>query len=103
MKRLKSFSTFLNENKKDPSAKIRNRGDVVFPANSKNVTDDKDHFPINSIVQARNALARANQFSKSPKWYKGTIVSLVKKVASAVKRKYPSIDVSDAAKNPGKN
>jgi len=102
MKRIKSFSNFLNENKKDPKAKVRNRGDVIFPAGSKNVTDDKDHFPINSLAQARNALARANQFSKAPKWYKGTVASLVKKVASAVKRKYPSIDVSKAAEKPGK-
>jgi len=103
MKRIKNFLTFVNENKKDPKAKVRNRGDVVFPAESKSVTDDKDHFPINSVAQARNALARANQYKTAPKWYNGTLKSLVKKVASAVKKKYPSIDVSDAAKKPGKN
>jgi len=104
MKKIKSFSNFLNEsNKKNPNAKVRNRGTVIFSSSSKVVTDDKDHFPINSAAQARNALARANQYSTKPKWYKGTLVSLVKKVASAVKRKYPSIDVSDAAKKPGKN
>ncbi len=102
MNKIKSFSDFLNENKKDPTAHVRNRGDVIFPAGSKDVTDDKDHFPINSAAQARNALARANQFSESPKWYKGTLKSLVKKVAGAVKRKYPSIDVSKAAEKPGK-
>jgi hypothetical protein len=103
MKKIKSFLTFINEGKKNPKAKVRNRGDVVFSAESKNVTDDKDHFPINSAAQARNALARANQYKSVPKWYKGTLKSLVKKVASSVKKKYPSIDVSDASKKPGKN
>ena len=103
MKRIKNFSSFLNEGKKNPKAALRNRGDVVFPAESKNVTDDKDHFPINSLAQARNALARANQFKASPKWYKGTLTSLVKKVANAVKKKYPSIDVTEKAEKPGKN
>ena len=88
--------------KKDPKAKLRNRGDVVFPAESPKVTDDKDHFPINNKNQARNALARANQYSSSPKWYKGKLTDLVKKVANAVKRKYKDIDVSKAAEKPGK-
>ena len=61
MRKIVDFNSFnsINE-KKDPQAKIRNRGDVVFPAGSKYVNDDKDHFPINSKNQARNALARAN-------------------------------------------
>jgi len=92
----------INE-KKNPNAKVRNRGDVVFPAGSKKVKDDKDHFPINSQAQARNALARANQYSKSPSWYDGSLQELVDKVASAVKRKYKGIDVSEKAKKPGKN
>jgi hypothetical protein len=91
----------LNE-KKDPKADVRNRGDVVFPAKSKSVKDDKDHFPINSVAQARNALARVNQYSSAPSWYKGSLESLVKAVAGAVKRKYPSIKVSKAAEKPGK-
>jgi len=92
----------LNE-KKDPKAKVRNRGNVVFPAGSKKVKDDKDHFPINNEAQARNALARANQYSSSPPWYEGSLKELVGKVAGAVKRKYPNIKVSKAAKKPGKN
>jgi len=88
--------------KKKPAVKARQRGDCVFPAGSSKVTDDKDHFPINNANQARNALARANQYSLAPKWYKGSLESLVKKVASVVSKKYPSIDVSKAAKKPGK-
>lgn len=87
---------------KDPKAKTRNRGDVVFPADSPKVTDDKDHFPINNQNQARNALARANQYKDSPKWYKGSLTDLVKKVATAVKKKYKDIEVTKAAKTPGK-
>ena len=103
MKRIKNFNSFINEGKKNPKAALRNRGDVVFPAESSTVTDDKDHFPINSLAQARNALARANQYDKSPDWYKGSLKTLVKKVASAVKKKYPSIDVTEKATKPGKN
>ena len=102
MNKILLFNEFLNENKKDPDAKVRNRGDVVFSAESKDVTDDQDHFPINSEDQARNALARANQYKESPEWYKGSLKKLVKKVANAVKKKYPSIDVTEASYKPGK-
>lgn len=80
---------------KDPDAKVRNRGKVVFPAGSKKVKDDKDHFPINSANQARNALSRVAQYSSVPSWYDGTLEELKKKVRGAVKRVYPSIKVSD--------
>jgi len=92
----------IDEAKKDPKAKTRNRGDVVFPAESPKVKDDKDHFPINSEKQARNALARANQYKSSPKWYDGSLKTLVTKVANAVKKKYKGIEVSKEAKTPGK-
>ena len=88
----------INEAKKkktkDPKAKIRNRGEVVFSAGSSKVKDDVDHFPINSISQARNALARSGQYSSSPSWYKGSLSELKNKVKSAVKGKYPSIKQS---------
>lgn len=82
------------EEKKDPKAEVRNRGDVVFPAGSKFVNDDKDHFPINSENQARNALARASQYDKVPIWYKGSLKDLVKKVQSSVKSKYKDIELT---------
>jgi hypothetical protein len=90
------------DEKKDPEAKVRNRGDVVFSAESSSVKDDKDHFPINTEKEARSALGYANKYSSAPPWYDGSLDSLVKKVASAVKNKYPSIDVSPASSKPGK-
>ena len=95
-------SDLIKVAKKDPKAKVRNRGKVVFPAESSSVKDKKDHFPINDADQARNALARANQFSSAPEWYKGSLQSLVSAVARAVHKHYPSIDVSKASKKPGK-
>lgn len=83
--------------------KNANRGDVVFPAGNKKVKDNKDHFPINNKAQARNALARASQYSKSPSWYDGSLDELVSKVASAVKRKYKDIEVSKKGEKPGKD
>jgi len=81
----------------------RSRGDCVFQSTHSKVTDNADHFPINSENQARNALARANQYKSAPKWYKGSLDSLVKAVAKAVKKKYPDIEVSKAAERPGKD
>lgn len=83
--------------------KAQKRGDVVFKHESPKVTDDKDHYPINSEDQARNALARASQYKKAPKWYKGSLEALVKAVASAVHKKYPSIEITKAGKTPGKD
>lgn len=87
---------------KDPKAKVRNRGTCVFPAEHSSVNDDKEHFPINNEAQARNALARANQFSSAPSWYSGSLNSLVNAVARKVHGKYPGIEVSEASKKPGK-
>ncbi len=81
--------------KLDPNAEIRNRGDVVFPANSKKVKDNKDHFPINSEPQARNALSRVAQYSSVPPWYSGTLQELQATVRNAVKRKYKNIEVTE--------
>lgn len=88
--------------KSDPKAEVRNRGTVAFPAGSASVKDNKDHFPMNTADQARNALAQASKYTSAPPWYKGSLESLVSAVARAVKKHYPSIDVSKAAKKPGK-
>lgn len=88
--------------KLDPKAKTRNRGTVVFPAESSKVKDSKDHFPINNEAQARNALARASQYSKAPPWYKGSLQSLVSAVQRKVHSKYKGIKVTEKSKKPGK-
>ena len=81
----------------DPNAKVRNRPSPIFPHNSPRVKDNKDHFPIDTIGRARNALARAAQFKRlgrPPAWYRGTLDQFLRAVLRAVKRKYPSIDTS---------
>lgn len=83
-------------------AKVRSRGTCVFPAEHSSVKDNKDHFPINSEDQARNALARANQYSSAPEWYSGSLQSLVNAVARKVHGKYPGIEVTEKSKKPGK-
>ena len=80
------------EHKHNPKAHLRNRGDVIFPAGSSKVKDDADHFPINSVGQGRNALARSGEYKTVPSWYRGTLAELVAKVKSRVHGKYPSID-----------
>jgi len=83
-------------------AKSRSRGKCVFQSDDSKVKDNKDHFPINSVAQARNALARASQYDKAPKWYDGKLTSLVSAVSKAVHKEYPSIDETEASKKPGK-
>lgn len=84
----------------DPKAKVRNRGTVCVPAES--AKDKKDHFPINDEAQARNALARVNQYSSVPDWYSGSLQSLINTVTRKVHSKYPGIKQSPASKKPGK-
>ncbi len=92
----------ITEKKKNPEAAVRNRGDVVFPSGSSKVTDDKDHFPINTASQARNALARVNQYDSVPNWFDGSLEELVKHVQNKVKRTYPEIKVTEKSGRPGK-
>lgn len=80
--------------KTDPKAKIRNKPEPIFDDKSSKVTDKKDHFPIDTIGRARNALARAGAFTKAPAWYKGSLEQFKKSVKSAVKKAYPSIEVT---------
>lgn len=82
--------------KLDPKAKSRNRGIVCVPAES--AKDKKDHFPINDEGQARNALARVQQFSAAPPWYKGSLEGLKALVSRKVHSKYPSIGKADKKK-----
>jgi hypothetical protein len=85
----------IKEGKKDPKAKVRNKPEPIFGDKSSKVTDDKDHFPINTKARARNVLARAGAFKDNPpKWYKGTLSAFQKAVKSAVKKAYPDIEIS---------
>lgn len=86
-----NFAIKEAKEKTDPKAKVRNRGTVVFPAESSSVKDKKDHFPINDADQARNALARAGQYSSVPSWYNGSLESLRSAISRAVHKHYPSI------------
>jgi hypothetical protein len=90
------------QEKKDPKAKVRNRGDVVFPAGSSKVLDDNDHYPVNTEKEARAALGYVNHYKQPPSWYDGSLESMVKKVVNKVKRNFSNIKVSAAAEKPGK-
>jgi len=81
----------------EAKAKAKSRGACILPAEHAKVTDDKDHYPINSAAQARNALSRVGQHDSSPKWYNGSLASLQKMVKNAVKKAYPSIEVAESA------
>lgn len=87
---------------KKERVKARTRGDAVFQSTHPKVKDNKDHFPINNLNQARNALARASQYDTAPDWYDGSLTNLVETVQDAVKKKYPSIEVTEKSRKPGK-
>lgn len=95
---IKSGAEGSSGKKLDPKAKVRNRGKCVFPAESSKVSDNKDHFLLGDIGQARNALARAGQYSKVPPWFKGTLEELKNAIRRKVKQEYPSIEVSTPKK-----
>jgi hypothetical protein len=85
-----------DKRKLDPRAGVRTRGKVVFPAESSNVKDKKDHYPINDADQARNAWARANQTGgKAPKWYRGDYGSFLNTIKRKIKSEFPGIKFSD--------
>ncbi len=97
---MEGYDAIMEARKHDPKAEVRNKKSPVFPAESKHVNDDKDHFPIGSEAQARNALARVNQYTKAPKWAVDiTLKAMKKKVANAVKKHYPSIEVTEESYN----
>jgi hypothetical protein len=103
IKDITKLSAKKTKKKVDPKAKVRNRGTVVFPAESKNIKDKKDHFPINSESQARNALARSHQYSKVPSWYNGSLKSLQEAIRRKVHSKYPKIEISKQKKKSSLN
>lgn len=92
---LEQLFEIIEEAEKDPKAKVRNKPNPVFDAKSSKVKDDKDHFPLKNIKQGRNALARAAQYKKSPSWFDGSLKELQDAVKRAVKKEFPSIEVSE--------
>jgi len=67
------------------------RGRCVFPSDNPKVTDNKDHYPYNSLSQARNALSRMMQHDGCPKWYKGTLDELRGAIKRSVYKAYPGL------------
>ncbi len=82
--------------------KSRTKPKPIFESIHPKVLDDKDHFPIDTVERARNALARVNQYEEAPPWYDGSLKSLVNTVVKAVHKKYPEIEASKAASKPKK-
>ena len=77
---------------------MRNKPAAIFGDKHPKVKDDKDHFPIDTIGRARNALARSHQYTSAPSWWKGSLKELQSAVSRAVHSKYPSIKISDKKK-----
>jgi len=83
-------------------SEAKDRGTVIIDVGHPKNKSNKQHFPANNANQARNALSRVNEYSSKPEWWSGTLQELVNAVVRGVKKHYPSIEVSEAAKKPGK-
>ena len=80
----------------------KSRGKCCLKSSHKLVNDGKDHYPINSLKQARNALSRVMQHEKVPPWFDGTITQLRNIVKRCVQSEYESIDVQINPKKKSK-
>jgi len=76
---------------KRETVKKRSRGTCVFQSTHPKVNDNKDHFPMNDLAQASNALARVMQYDSVPSWYDGTLKGLQAAVRRGVYGKYPGL------------
>jgi hypothetical protein len=85
--------SYLAEKPIEVLAKKKDKN-FVFPANSKLVNDGKSHFPLSNANQARAALSYSGHNDKHP-WFNGSVESLRAAVRRAVKKHFPSINVSD--------
>lgn len=83
-------------------ASTKSRGICCLKKTHKSVTDGKDHYPINSVSQARNALSRVMQHDAVPEWFSGTLQSLRNTVKRCVQKNYPSIEVEITPKRKPK-
>lgn len=77
-------------------------GNFIFGPDHPKVTDNKGHYPLTSEKQAHSALSYANRQTESPSWFSGTVQEFLNAVVRAVHKEYPSIEISEAAKHPGK-
>jgi len=80
---------------------VRNKPAAIFGHKHPKVKDDKDHFPIDTIRRARNALARSHQYESAPPWWSGSLKELQNSVSRAVHSEYPSIKIEKKTKKAG--
>jgi len=103
-KQIETFASNYNEYAKHSlnelivlaAKKKPGKGSFIFPSSHPKVKSG-NHFPIDTEARARAALSYAGHHDSHP-WYKGTVEELRSAVRRAVKRKYPSIDVSEPKK-----
>ena len=67
-------------------------------ASSEKVNDNKEHFPIANVDQAKSALVRVSEYSTAPRWYDGPLSEVQAKVREAVLRSYPYLEQSSEEK-----
>ena len=78
------------------TTKQRKKAPAVFSPGKKVEPDkgrktEEKHFPIPDKSHASNALARATQLKKKPKWYTGSLSSLKGAVRKKVHNKFPDM------------
>lgn len=68
----------------------------IFSDTNPKVNDGKDHYPIPDKNHGRAALQRLSQFKDSkPTWWDGTLEEFKSKIISAVRSKFPDIEIEE--------
>jgi len=78
----------------DRNVSARPTTDFIIPPDHPKCRDNRGHFPIPDANHARNALARVKQYKKAPSWWDGTLAQLIRVIVRAVKKRFPSINVT---------
>lgn len=85
----------LMTKKAKDKAQVRTRPNPTFQSTHPKVNDNRDHYPMDDIDQARNALARMCQHGEAPDWWDGSLEELRNAIRRKVRKEFKSVEVSD--------
>ena len=82
----------INEEYLEEAKKKKAKPSPIFDAENSKITDEKEHFPINTEAKAKKVLEKIEACTEAPKWWKGTVNQLQSAVKKAVKKAFPDLD-----------
>jgi len=79
------------KNMTEPEAHIFETSAYVLSEKNIKVKDNKGHYPMDTLEQAKRSLAIVNKLTEVPEWYEGTLEELKSKVKEAIVEKHPKV------------